>query len=92
MSEDNFDSSNEISKDVKKEAKKGAKDSKKKNIVKEKFQEYYAEFRKIVWPSKPDLLKQTVTVIIISLLFGAYIALLDGALRVVFNLFYDLVS
>ncbi|MCL2501382.1 MAG: preprotein translocase subunit SecE [Defluviitaleaceae bacterium] len=40
--------------------------------------EYRAEFRKIVWPSKQVLFKHTVTVIAVSGLFGAYIALMDG--------------
>jgi preprotein translocase subunit SecE len=40
--------------------------------------EYRAEFRKIVWPSKAVLFKHTVTVIAVSLIFGAYIALMDG--------------
>ena len=43
-----------------------------------KFAEYKSEFKKIVWPSPELLAKQTVTVIVISLIFGAYIAILDG--------------
>ncbi|MCL2202424.1 MAG: preprotein translocase subunit SecE [Defluviitaleaceae bacterium] len=46
--------------------------------VKSIVNEYRTEFRRIVWPSKPILFKHTVTVIAVSLLFGAYIALLDG--------------
>jgi preprotein translocase subunit SecE len=42
------------------------------------FHEYKAEFRRIVWPSGQILFKHTVTVIVVALLFGAYIALLDG--------------
>jgi len=42
------------------------------------FHDYKAEFRRIVWPSNKVLFKHTVTVIVVSLLFGAYIALLDG--------------
>jgi preprotein translocase SecE subunit len=45
-----------------------------KNVV----SEYRAEFRRIVWPSKQILFKHTVTVIAVSAIFGAYIALLDG--------------
>ena len=40
-------------------------------------QEYKAEFRRIVWPSKQVLFKHTVTVVAVSALFGAYIALMD---------------
>ena len=43
------------------------------------YQTYRAEFRRIVWPSTPVLFKHTVTVIVVSLLFGAYIAMLDFA-------------
>ena len=36
-----------------------------------------AEFKKIVWPDKDDLLKQSVAVVIISVVVGAIIAVLD---------------
>ncbi|MCL2363062.1 MAG: preprotein translocase subunit SecE [Defluviitaleaceae bacterium] len=42
------------------------------------FYDYKAEFRRIVWPSNQVLIKHTITVIVVSLLFGAYIATLDG--------------
>ena len=48
------------------------------NVVNSKFHEYRAEFRKIVWPSRETLFKHTVTVIAVSFIFGAYIALMDG--------------
>jgi len=53
---------------------------------------YKAEFRKIVWPSRATLIKHTVTVIVISLLFGGYIALTDGLLGMLFSRFVQLVS
>ena len=56
------------------------------------FQTYKAEFRKIVWPSRETLIKHTVTVVVVSLLFGAYIALTDGAFGVVFGWFVGLVN
>jgi preprotein translocase SecE subunit len=43
------------------------------------YQTYRAEFRRIVWPSNPVLFKHTITVIVVALLFGAYIAVLDTA-------------
>lgn len=55
------------------------------NLIVDKFNEFRAEFRKIVWPSREDLLKHTATVIVISLLFGTYIALMDGAFGVLFT-------
>ena len=35
------------------------------------------EFKKIVWPSKEVLAKETIAVIVISVILGAIIALLD---------------
>ncbi len=40
-----------------------------------------AEFKKISWPDKESLIKQTVAVIIISLVVGAIIAVLDFGLQ-----------
>lgn len=36
-----------------------------------------SEFRKIVWPNKEDLVKQTGVVILISVLLGGLIAIID---------------
>ena len=36
-----------------------------------------AEFKKITWPDKDDLLKQSVAVVIISVVVGAIITVLD---------------
>jgi len=55
-------------KDNKKEDKKGNKKSFSSLLA-----EYKGEFRKIVWPSKDDLVKQTTTVIVMSLIVGAII-------------------
>lgn len=40
-----------------------------------------AEFRKISWPDKDSLLKQSVAVVAISLVVGAIIAMLDFGLQ-----------
>jgi preprotein translocase subunit SecE len=50
-----------------------------------KLTELRAEFRKIVWPSRETLVKHTVTTIVISLLFGAFITLLDGLFGVIYT-------
>jgi len=55
------------------------------------FQTYRSEFRKIVWPSRETLIKHTVTVIAVSLIFGAYIALMDGIFGAIFRAFVDFV-
>ena len=87
MSDDN---SKQVRKDSKKEDKKDEKAGK-KNWFAAKYAEYVAEFKKIVWPSRQDLIKQTITVIVVSLLFGAYIAALDGGLGTLFTQFANLV-
>ena len=61
------------------------------NAVQSIYRTYKAEFRKIVWPSRETLIKHTVTVIIVSLIFGAYIALTDGVFGALFSRFVQLV-
>lgn len=41
------------------------------------FKGVKAEFKKIVWPDKDSLLKQSVAVVCISVVLGAVIAVLD---------------
>ncbi len=36
-----------------------------------------SEFRKIIWPARDDLVKQTTAVTIVSVILGVIIALLD---------------
>ena len=36
-----------------------------------------AEFKKIIWPSKQSLARQTVAVIAVSVVLGLFIALMD---------------
>ncbi|MBR2948713.1 MAG: preprotein translocase subunit SecE [Oscillospiraceae bacterium] len=36
-----------------------------------------AEFKKIIWPDKNTLLKQSVAVVVVSVVLGAVIALVD---------------
>ena len=55
------------------------------------YHSFRAEFRKIVWPSRETLTKHTATVIIVSLIFGAYIAVSDFAFGAVFRQFVNLV-
>ncbi len=40
-----------------------------------------AEFRKIIWPSKDDLTKQTIAVVSISIALGIIISLIDMVLQ-----------
>lgn len=72
--------------------KKEQKEQNRGNIITDKFNEYRAEFRKIVWPSREDLIKHTVTTIVISLLFGAAITIMDGVFGLAFTSFVGLLS
>jgi len=74
------------------EEKKPKKETRSNNALRGTFQTYKAEFRKIVWPSRETLFKHTVTVVVVSLLFGAYIAVNDFAFGAVFRQFVQLVS
>jgi preprotein translocase SecE subunit len=53
---------------------------------------YRGEFKKIVWPSRMELARKTFIVVVISLMFGAYIALLDGILGALFTSFVGLLG
>ena len=68
----------------KKESKPAAQGN---NVFVDVYQTYRAEFRKIVWPSRQTLVKHTATVIAVSLMFGAYIALNDFVFSNVFREF-----
>ena len=49
--------------------------------VKSWFKGLKAEFKKIVWPDKESLAKQTVAVVIITTILSVIIALLDAAVK-----------
>ena len=53
---------------------------------------YRGEFAKITWPGRPELIRKTITVIIISGMFGIYISILDGLLGAVFTTLVGLVN
>lgn len=56
---------------------KPAKKSNKKNKKSGFFAGVAAEFKKIIWPSRNSLFKQTTAVIISSLILGVIIAVVD---------------
>ena len=62
------------------------------DVVSGIFHKYRAEFRKIVWPSRETLVKHTITVVIVSGIFGAYIAANDGVFGFLFRQFVNLVG
>lgn len=45
------------------------------------FKGLKAEYKKIVWPEKNDVLKQSVAVVCISVVLGAIIAILDFVMQ-----------
>lgn len=45
------------------------------------FKGLKAEFKKIIWPDKKTLAKQTVAVTVCSLLLGAIIAIVDALIQ-----------
>ena len=55
------------------------------NVKKEKktgfFKGVKSEFKKISWPDKKSLFKQTLAVILVALVLGVIIAGLDGVLQ-----------
>ena len=57
----------------------GKLESKQKNAKKEKgfFKGLQAEFKKIIWPDKESLWKQTSVVLIISIIMCGFIRLID---------------
>ena len=45
------------------------------------FKGLKAEFKKVVWPTKKTLARQTVAVVTISVLLGALIAVIDNFIQ-----------
>ena len=56
-----------------------------KNKLSGIYTTYHGEFLKIVWPGRPELIRKTITVAIISGLFGLYISVTDGLLGIAFT-------
>lgn len=46
-------------------------------VKRSKWKELKGEFRKIIWPDKKSLIKQTTVVIAVSLIMGVIVAVLD---------------
>ena len=53
--------------------------------IKKFFKSLKAEFKKIVWPNRSQLVKQTIAVLLISLLLGAFIWLIDFGAKSLIN-------
>lgn len=62
----------------------------KKESLSEKITGYKAELKKIVWPTRADVIKKTGTVIITSLLIGVIIFCMDSVYTAVYDLILGL--
>ena len=54
------------------------------------FKGVKADFKKITWPDKASLLKQTVAVISVSVVVGVVIALMDSVIQYGVNILLSL--
>lgn len=45
------------------------------------FKGLQAEFRKVIWPDKNALVRQTTAVVTVSVLLGAIISVIDAAMK-----------
>ena len=71
----NSENNEEIMQDEpKKTEKSSAKNAKKKGGA---FQALKAEFRRIVWPDKDTIIKESTAVVVSTIILGIIIALLD---------------
>lgn len=67
--------------------------SKEKSTLKRSwFQELKAEFRKISWPDKNSLIKESIAVIVIAIIIGCIVAVVDTGLEEGFNALVNLVQ
>ena len=77
--------------EVKKAPKKSSKKSDKKSLS-EKLADCKAEAKKIIWPNRETVKKNTITVIITSLIIGAVIFGMDTVYTTVLNLVIGLMA
>lgn len=59
----------------------------KNNLVKF-FKDIKSELKRVVWPSRSQLINNTVTVLMACLFIGAFIWLVDAGLQRLMNLIY----
>ena len=56
------------------------------SLVKTNFsQEVKSEFKKIIWPSKESLTKESVAVIVTTIVLGGIVALIDLGIQYLIN-------
>ena len=64
----------------------------KKGNDKDTFADYKAEFKKIVWPGRPEIAKKTVTVIVTSLIVAGIIFCMDTVLSTGYSTMISLIG
>ncbi|MBO8434508.1 MAG: preprotein translocase subunit SecE [Tyzzerella sp.] len=79
------------SKEKKSKAKKQSKKSDKPSFA-ETVADYKAEFKKIIWPNRSETVKNTITVIVTSLLMGAIIFCIDTVVAGGYNFILGLLG
>ena len=52
------------------------------NQKKSQFEGLKTEFKKIIWPTKDDTTKQTIAVVITSVVIGCIVAVIDFIIRI----------
>ena len=57
------------------------KSEKKEGKLSNFFKGVKAEFKKIIWPDRMTLVKQSVAVVVVSIITGALIAIIDRVLQ-----------
>ena len=70
----------------------GKKDEEKAVVKRNWFQELKLEFKKIIWPDKNSLVKESIAVIIIAIIIGCIVALVDTGLKEGINALLSLVQ
>lgn len=65
------------------EVKKAEKSAKDKSVKKKSgfFRSLKSEFKKVVWPGKETIIKETTAVVIVTVILGVIIALLDFVIK-----------
>ena len=54
------------------------------------FKGVKAEIKKIIWPSKKDLAKQTVVVLVSAIIIGIIVAIIDMGIQYGIDAFFNL--
>lgn len=70
--------------EIKNEVEKQNEPQKTEKTAKKKggfFKTFKAEFKRIIWPDKDSIIKETTAVVVVTVILGAIIALLDFVIK-----------